>query len=205
MDAGTTEVHDDTAKEGGRRMVSSRSRRWAGTAAGNVIGIVVAAFLIVCIGWYAATTIDARRNLRIVGQYNEDATVASMPLKPGMRPTPIAVVREEDGARIIAITVQDARRHRDDLLPGSLDRSEMDEFAAPSPMRDAFFRDLVQRISAHLDCSTGDLKALRMEVSRGLSDKASYVGPRLETDGGLPTKLDMARTQVICSLPVTRG
>ena len=26
-----------------------------------------------------------------------------MPLKPGMRPTPIAVVREEDGARIIAL------------------------------------------------------------------------------------------------------
>lgn len=202
METSNPSDHVEAPRPGRRR---HRLRRWAGPVIGNVIGIVVAAFLLAWIAWMAANSIDDRRNARLLAQYGEDAVVASLPLDKGMRPTPIAVVREEDGARIIAITIQDARRHRDDLLPGSLGGSEIDGFAPPSPMRDAFVRDLVQRISARLDCRTGALKALRFEVAKGLSVRASYVGPPLENAGGLPTSLDMARTQVICSLPVTRG
>jgi hypothetical protein len=186
-------------------MFKLQARPWAGTAAGNVAGIVIAAFLVGWVGWSAASIIDDNRNNRIIEQNNEDAVVASLPLATGMRPTPIAVVREEDGARIIAITTHDARRHRDDLIPGSLGRSEMAEFAPPSAMRDAFFRDLVQRISARLDCRTGSLKPIRYEIATGLSARATYVGPKITNSGGLPTSIEMSRTHVICSLPVTRG
>lgn len=186
-------------------MFKFQPRPWAGTAAGNVAGIVIAAFLIGWVGWSAASIVDEKRNNRIIDQLNEDAVVASLPLATGMRPTPIAVVREEDGARIIAITTHDARRHRDDLVPGSLGRSEIADFAPPSPMRDAFFRDLVQRISARLDCKTGHLQPLRYEIARGLSDRATFVGPAIKSSAGLPTSIEKSRAHVICSLPVTRG
>lgn len=182
-----------------------RRRTRGGTMIGNVLGIVIASVLLLGIAWYCATTIDDRRNARLLAQYGEDAIVASLPLAKGMRPTPIAVVREEDGARIIAITIQDARRHRDDIVPGSLGRSEIAEFAPPSPMRDAFVRDLVQRISARLDCTTGALKVMRFEVARGLSVKPSFVGQEIQNGGGLPSHIDAASAGVICSLPVTRG
>ena len=171
----------------------------------GVFGVVLGMVLLGGISWCAARTVDDARNTRIAGQYLEDAVVASLPLAPGMRPTPIAVVRQVDGARIIAVTIQDARHHRDDILPGSLGRSEVASFAPPSPMRDAFVRDLVQRVSARLDCRTGDLVAQRIEIARGLSDRATYTGGRIVNNAGLPTKVEPARAQVICSLPTTRG
>jgi len=196
---------DESMKGTGGSNSPDGRRGRGGTMLGNVIGILVASLLLLGIAWYCATTIDDRRNARLLAQYGEDAVVASLPLAKGMRPTPIAVVREEDGARIIAITIQDARRHRDDLIPGSLGRSEIAEFAPPSPMRDAFVRDLVQRISARLDCTTGALKVMRFEVARGLSVKPSFVGQEIQNGGGLPDRIDPASASVICSLPVTRG
>ena len=181
------------------------TRKIIKSAAGNIVGVVVAFSLLSGITWAAAASLDEKRNSRLLAQQNEDAIVSSLPLAVGMRPTPVAVVRQEDGARIIAITVQDARRHRDDILPNSLGGPEVSGFAPPSPMRDAFVRDLVQRVSARLDCKTGALKALRYETARGLSDKPSYVGPPMMGSGQLPQSIDMARTELICSLPVTRG
>jgi hypothetical protein len=192
--------------EGGR--VTDRTKQERARSlplAQGVFGVVLGLVLLGGISWTAARGIDDSRNARITGQYLEDAVVASLPLAPGMRPTPIAVVRQEDGARIIAVTIQDARHHRDDILKGSLGRSEVASFAPPSPMRDAFVRDLVQRVSARIDCRTGDLVAQRIEIAKGLSDRATYTGGRIVNNAGLPSRIETARAQVICSLPTTRG
>lgn len=211
MDDGARSVPESvlassSTPEGGSVTEKTRQERARSLPlAQGVFGIVLGMALLGGISWCAARTIDDARNIRISGQYLEDAVVASLPLAPGMRPTPIAVVRQVDGARIIAVTIQDARHHRDDLLPGSLGRSEVASFAPPSPMRDAFVRDLVQRVSARIDCRTGDLVAQRIEIAKGLSDRATYTGGRIVNNAGLPTKVEPARAQVICSLPTTRG
>ncbi|RYZ26278.1 MAG: hypothetical protein EOP01_09245, partial [Propionibacteriaceae bacterium] len=69
---------DESMKGTGGSNSPDGRRGRGGTMLGNVIGILVASLLLLGIAWYCATTIDDRRNARLLAQYGEDAVVASL-------------------------------------------------------------------------------------------------------------------------------
>lgn len=141
----------------------------------------------------AARLEDMGRSVAVDGE-----RVLVIPLEKGMARTPVHVGGGTGaGSRTLSVTLLDermsgARRFRLSSRPYEADATIARDFAT--------YR--VLRLAGNLDCVTGAVRWTNYEIAVDTSAPAVKAAPPLSrTPEGIPSRLDEARTTILCELP----
>ena len=118
-----------------------------------------------------------------------------IPLARGMTATPVHVFASgRISTRTISVTLLDDR-----LGGASRFRVSKEPYEADATIAGDFARYRVLRIAGILDCGTGEVQWTNYEIAADSVTAPIRTAPPLrKTPPGLPSRLDMARTSLIC-------